>query len=234
VQRLVGTLKAHGFIEQNPYNLRYRIGHRAFQVGQTYLARQALQNVAFDQLYDLAQRQGVCAYLGVMRGNAMVYLLSLLNGPVAVNTPPGSCAHLHSTAVGKMILAGLGDSDLEDIVSKLDMPRLTPNTITDREALLREVRDAAAKGYAICNTENIPDLYAIGAPVQDYTGQIVAAISFAMPQSNMRPGTSVRHADSLRDMAQDAAASISRKLGANLSLGRRAARPVLGAQAHAH
>jgi len=96
------------------------------------------------------------------------------------------------------------------------------------------VRDAAAKGYAICNTENIPDLYAIGAPVQDYTGQIVAAISFAMPQSNMRPGTSVRHADSLRDMAQDAAASISRKLGANLSLGRRAARPVLGAQAHAH
>lgn len=217
VQRLVDTLKSHGFIEQNPNNKRYSIGHRAFQVGQSFIGRQAIMNIAFESLYDMAHREKVCAYLGVMRGNAMVYLLSLLNGPVSVNTPPGSCAYLHSTAIGKAIMGGMEPDQLKGYVAQLELPKLTPTTITDPALLVEEIRSAVPNGIFVCNNENIQDIYAVGAPIHDYTGQVVAAISFAMPHLKLQRTRGAQHLERLRGMAQDAAENISRKLGANIS-----------------
>jgi DNA-binding IclR family transcriptional regulator len=213
--RLIATLKSHGFVEQNPYNLRYRIGHRSFQVGQSYLAQQALQQAAFERLHSAALRWGICAYLAVMRGNSVVYLLSLLNGPISVNTQPGSSTYLHSTALGKAMLSGMDAAEQEAIVGDLVMPRLTPSTIVDPATLLREVREVSSRGYAVCDTENIPDVFAIGAPVRDYTGQTVAAISFAVPRSTLPPSYR-EEADGLRGLALNVAADISRLLRATI------------------
>lgn len=213
--RLIATLKSHGFVEQNPYNLRYRIGHRSFQIGQSYLAQQTLQQAAFERLHSTALRWGICAYLGVMRGNSVVYLLSLLNGPISVNTQPGSSTYLHSTALGKAMLSGMDAAEQETIVGELAMPQLTPSTIVDPALLLREVREVSSRGYAVCDTENIPDVFAIGAPVRDYTGQTVAAISFAVPRSTLPPSYR-EEADGLRGLALNVAEDISRLLRATI------------------
>ncbi len=211
--RLLATLRTHGFIEQNPYNLRYRIGHRAFQVGQSYLAQQTLQQIAFGRMHELSLHGGVAAYLGVLRNNTVVYLLSLMNGPTPVNVQPGSSAFVHSTALGKAMLAGLELDAREHAIAELELPALTPTTIVDRGRLREEIGRVAEDGFAICNTENIPSVYAIGAPIRDYTGQTVAAVSFAVMQPDAERHYAAEH-ERLRGMALCAAADISSQLGA--------------------
>lgn len=211
--RLLATLRCHGFIEQNPYNQRYRIGHRAFQVGQSYLAQQTLQHVAFSRMHEISLHGGAAAYLGVLRNNTIVYLLSLMNGLTPVNVLPGSSAFVHSTALGKTMLAGLERNARIDAIAELDMRALTPTTIIDRGRLREEVERVEAEGFATCNTENVPGVYAVGAPIRDYTGRTVAAVSFAVMQPQDGLSNGAEH-ERLRGMAFSAAADISSQLGA--------------------
>src|SRR5579885_2972161 len=65
-QRLMKTLARSGFLEQTGTTLRYAIGYKAFQVGNTFIAQTNLHSAVLPELYALAEQQ-INAFLGVMR-----------------------------------------------------------------------------------------------------------------------------------------------------------------------
>ncbi|MGX1100145.1 IclR family transcriptional regulator [Amorphus sp. MBR-141] len=179
VHRLLATLRNHGFVEQDPRTMRYRIGFGLFEAGQSYMSQRTLADSAFEELQQVSRDYEMAAYLGVIHDDQIVYILSLPDRSVPVNPQPGKRAHLHSTALGKVALTYFSDTDLKSMLSELPLPRLTYATITDPERLADEVHQARDTGWATCLEENIEGIFAFGVPVRNQRGEVIAGISLA-------------------------------------------------------
>ena len=67
------------------------------------------------------------------------------------------------------------------MLADLDLPRITPNTITDRDGFLAELATVREQGWAHDREENEPSINCIGAPVRSASGRAVAAVSVSVP-----------------------------------------------------
>jgi DNA-binding IclR family transcriptional regulator len=215
VQRLVGTLASFGYLEQSPVSRRYRIGYKAFQVGNAYLSGSDVSETSLPELRAMADRDGLNTFLGVLREGAVVYLATIqAAGPIAIRNAPGSRTFLHSTALGKALLAGLTDAEVGALLGPQPYHRLTAKTKTRLQPLLADLRSVRALGYSISDGENLENVISIGAPLRDISGSTVAAISGALPRNHVRPDDI---AAICRKMSE-AAMRISRRLGAPLPI----------------
>jgi DNA-binding IclR family transcriptional regulator len=209
-QRLVKTLARSGFLEQTGTTLRYAIGYRAFQVGNSFVAQSNLHTAVMPELYALADEH-INAFLGVMRDAAIVYLATVQsNGPVAINHRPGAQTHLHSTAMGKALLAELPEDQVRLLLAKSPLPRLTPKTKTAVAQLMLDLETVRRQGYSISEEENRLGFFSIGAVVRDSFGAAVAVISGAVPTIGLKGQDKVRI---VRRVVQ-AAGGASMRLGA--------------------
>lgn len=187
-QRLLSTLAATNYVEHGADGLKYRIGHRAFQIGQAYLSHTDLQAVSLPELRIMAERDRINAYLGVLRDGAVIYLAALQShGPIAITSAPGSRGWLHSTAFGKALLAELADDEVARIVGPEPFHRLTKHTKTGLSSLLTELAQVRRLGYGVSDQENLDSVFAVGAVVRDATGQAIAALSGALPRNQLGP-----------------------------------------------
>lgn len=211
VQRLLATLADYGYVERSSNGQSYRNGFRLFQVGRTYLLHNNLHSLSLPELREMAERHHVNAYLGVLRGDRVIYLEALQSrGPIAIVSTQGSAAYLHSTAFGKALLAEHTDEDAERLLGPEPYPALTKKTITRLKPFLKELGDVRRLGYAISDEENIDNVYSVGAVIRDANGAPVAAISGAVPRGQMSKGD----ADALCKLVQGAALRICQRLGA--------------------
>jgi DNA-binding IclR family transcriptional regulator len=208
--RLVQTLAARGFLEQNPETLRYRIGARAFEVGHQYATASGVEDAALPILRALTKDHELNAYLGVLRGDHVVYLVALQSrGPIVIRATPGSRTHLHSTALGKVLLAAEPEARARALLAGGPLPRLTRATRVDARAVLAELAEVRRRGWALSDEENIAGVLAVGAPVRDRSGRVIAAVSGACPRY-LTPDDRVA---AIADVIVDAAARVSRSLG---------------------
>lgn len=211
VQRLLNTLVAHSFVEQNAQTRKYAIGHRAFVVGRGYIASSSVVDAAMPVLRALVDATELNAYVGEVRDGFALYLLVLQSrGPIAVRATPGDRTLLHTTAMGKALLADKDEAAIEALVGAGPLPARTPRSITRLPALLEDLARGRATGVAISDEENLPGIFAAGAPVRDPCGNVVAAVSLACAAAMADEGARVIICDQVRD----AAAQISRRMGA--------------------
>lgn len=221
-QRLLATLAQFGFAEQES-SRRYRVGLQAFAVGNAFLSGHVLAREGLAELRELTERHELNAYLGVLRGQSIVYLLALQSsGPIAIKSSPGSETHLHSTAMGKAMLAQMDDGAVARLLGAQPYARLTPHTRTRLAPLMADLRAAAKNGYAVSDEENLVGVYAVGAAVRDASGAVVAAISGALARHQV---TRAR-LPVLYRLVRDAADRISTRLGAVPQAGARNAMTV--------
>src|SRR5690625_1172679 len=90
----------------------------------------------------------------------------------------------YSTSTGKVLLA-FNRSYLQETISR-GLSKQGPNTITEINALKRELEDVKNKGYSISNNENDTSTYAIAAPIQSYSGETIASVNLVGPISYMK------------------------------------------------
>jgi IclR family KDG regulon transcriptional repressor len=210
VHRILQTLRARGFVKWNPDNARYSLGMRAFEVGCGILRSMEAHAVAKPYLEQLVANLGETAFLGVL-DDADLVIIDKIDGrrSVRMYADIGSRRPLHSTGIGKALLAHLDRAEIDRIIAAKPLARYTKNTITDPEALRAELDKIRRLGYAEDNEEMEDGLYCIGAPLFNYSGKPVAAISISVPkigQQNVQK-------DRLIKAVVQAAQEISAKLG---------------------
>jgi DNA-binding IclR family transcriptional regulator len=209
-QRLLSTLADYGFAEQEP-SRRYRVGVQAFTIGNAYLSGDALVRAGLAELRELTEKHQLNGYLGVLREREVVYLIALQSsGPIAIKSSPGARTHLHTTALGKAILAQMSDEDAARLLGPQPFVRMTPRSRTRLAPLLAELNVVRRNGYAVSDEENLVGVYAIGAAVRDASGTTVAAISGALPRHEVSRASLPR----LCRLVRDAAERVSARLGA--------------------
>jgi len=213
VHRLVSSLLEYRYLEQNTETGKYRIGVQAFEVGRVYLKSAKIETCAPPVLRKVVEKQGLNAFLGVMRDLSVVYLLALQDfGPYNIRVAPGSQVPLTTTAMGKVLLADLSDGEIEIKLAQYAAQRFSAPEPPSLGEMLAQLHIIRRQGYAVSQDEAFHGVVSVGAPVTDFSGRVVAAISIGRPV-HLKAATSV---EKMIACAQKAAAQISTCLGAQL------------------
>lgn len=131
-------------------------------------------------LQPIAEKFNKTAFVAVLNGTKIVYIHKY----VARNARLASCAigtrkDAYATALGKAILAFLPDDEQSEILDKTHFEALTNFTITSKEKFVEELRKTKELGYSLDNRELEDITSCCGAPIYDYNGKVIAAVSLS-------------------------------------------------------
>lgn len=181
VFRLLATLEARGYIEQNRATENYRLGLKCLQLGQTYVQQMGFLHQAKSTLEELVKSAKESSFVAIRKGTAIVPLDFLeARSAVRVVSFLGTTLPLHCTAPGKIYLAFDSEEGLnQSIPEKLD--RYTDRTITDRRILLEQVKEISQSGYAMEQGEFMEEVISVAVPIHDYTRTLVGSLAITGP-----------------------------------------------------
>ncbi len=214
VFRLLATLESRGYIEQNKTTENYRLGVRCLQLGQHYLGQMGLLQQARPIMAELSRRCRETSVLSVYRSRAMVPLLAVESEqPVRIAARIGDALPLHCTAAGKTHLAFAAPEERDENLAR-ELQRHTARTVTDRQALLRQLEAAAARGFAVDEGELVEDVHSIAVPIRDYTRSVVACLAVSGPAYRM---STEQIEKAVAPLVISAGGDLSTRLGYNAS-----------------
>ena len=209
--RLLQTLMARGYVEQEQSNRSYQLGPRLFQMGSAYLHGSDLVTIARPHLEILRDKLGETTYL-VIFSNGEIVQLCKADGKQVVSASVRSMTRepAYCTATGKVLLAGLSPAAFEKYVSRTRLQSFTPATITSKTKLREEIACVRDAGFAVDLEEFVPDLCCVSVPVLDRKRDgTVAAISIAVPKMRFKRS----HVPRWRDQLLEKSSIISQQLG---------------------
>jgi IclR family KDG regulon transcriptional repressor len=183
--RILATLESRGHLERNEAG-RYRITRKFFDLQSKDSEEQLLLREAQPVMERLAGSCRETLNLGILDAGEVV-VVSTIESPqsIRMSSKIGNRRHLHSTALGKVLLSGLPDKELQRLVRLKGLPRLTPYTLVTKQALLAEISQVRRQGFALDNEENEPGGRCIGAPILGPGGRVIAALSISAPVFRM-------------------------------------------------
>lgn len=210
VYRLLATLAGQGYVEKNLQTERYRLTYKLFVVGSAAAERYGLKDLAAPVMERLSAETGETVNLGVLEKDRVVNIHKVEGSQLLrIHLELGRGVPAHATALGKVLLAGLGREELDRWLTTSRLTRLTPNTLTERRVLRQVLRQVAKHEYAIDNDECSVGLRCVAAPIRDRRGVVVAGVSISGPSQRL-PAERL-HRAALKVRA--AAVEISRRLG---------------------
>jgi len=213
VHRMLATLVTAGYVRQDPESRRYSLSYRVVTLSRNLLAENEVVRMARATLEELSALTGEGIHLAVLDGNETVVVQRVKGTQlVAVDFQIGDRSRLHCTSIGKALLAYQSDDAIEAIASE-DLPPLTKNTITDADALRRELVRVREAGYAIDDREMNDDMRCIAVPVFERDTSARMGISCSGPDSRFTLG----YLERLREPLLRASQNLSRQLGGQAS-----------------
>jgi len=178
-------------LEQNEYLVKeeekYRLGTRFLGLGEKVRNDLELYELARSELEKIAEDTGELAALLIEEHGKGVFL-NRIEGDQAVklDSYEGYRIYLHTTALGKCILAYMPDTRLDSILERHGLPSFTENTITNREDLEEELQEVKDQGIAYDNEERLRGLRAVAAPILTEDGTVVGSVSIAGPTNRLQ------------------------------------------------
>ncbi|NPV67682.1 MAG: IclR family transcriptional regulator [Anaerolineae bacterium] len=190
-------------------NDNFGLGHKLIELAGALLSDYDLRKESLPFLTSLSAQTQETAHLAVPSANDVVYIAKV-DSPHSLRLASriGARSPMHCTALGKAVLAYLPPDQLAKSIQQ-GLPKRTRHTLTSPEALCAELERVRQQGYAIDDQENEIGVRCIGAPIFDYTGQVIGAISVSGPVSRITVEKSLEFALLVRQAAQ----AISRRMG---------------------
>jgi IclR family acetate operon transcriptional repressor len=207
--RLLTALESAEFVTRDPAGDSYRLGSGLIVLGSRAQRANSVQAISRPELEKLASFTGDTATLEVLVGREIMIIDEvpgeyLTSGKQEIGTRWPA----HTTSTGKAILAHSPAEALSTFLLE-PLSALTEHTITDPALFSRCLEVIRKKGYAVANDELEVGYVAVGAPVFDVKGQVVAAVSIGGPSVRL----TTRRTNEIGTLVKEAAGKISRQLG---------------------
>jgi IclR family transcriptional regulator, acetate operon repressor len=181
IHRLLQTLTALGYVRRAA-GRRYSLGAGLVRLGDS--ASRLLARWARPVLEQVEREATETANLAALDGDMAVYLAQVPSRhQMRMFTEVGRRVHLHSTGVGKALLAQLPDDEARAIVRRAGMPAFTSTTITTEDALVAELAAIRARGFAVDDGEQEVGVRCVAMPVPG--GGDPVAVSVSGPDSRV-------------------------------------------------
>jgi IclR family transcriptional regulator, KDG regulon repressor len=208
--RILMALEYNDLIQQNPENGKYRLGIKLFRLGHQAVSHLNLREICRPFLTRIMNETKETVHLAVLDEDQVLYL-DKVEGPHALRMPSrvGRRIPTYCTSLGKAMLSCLDDQEVKNIFRNQVLRPFTANTVKTASQLLYDLRMIRKRGYSIDNEEIEIGLRCVGAPIKDYTGAMVGAISAAAPSARL----SGQKVHTVGRLVVTTAEEISEKLG---------------------
>jgi DNA-binding IclR family transcriptional regulator len=176
--RVLATLAAERLLERDPATGRYRLGLALYELGSAVSEHVDLHAACLPVLTTLRHRTGEMVHVAVLDGLEVVYVERLeSHHMLPVFRRVGHRLPAHVTSSGKVLLAALPRAERERRLIGVPLVARTPRTITDTAALLAELDQVSARGWAANLEEGELGIASVGAPIRGADGKAMAALS---------------------------------------------------------
>lgn len=173
---LLASLLAHGLVSFDEG--RYALGLRWYELGNKVEESLDIKHIALGPLTRLRDLTSLTCHLGVLEGSSAIYVLKLESpSAIVIRSWVGRRLSLHSSGLGKALLAWLPDDQLNRVLPDIEFVRRTATTIPDVDALRRELTATRERGWAYDNAEDNDGVYCVASPIFNAAGEVMAAIS---------------------------------------------------------
>src|ERR1700686_5082499 len=174
---ILRTLERRGYLRRDGETGRYKLGLKILSLGGDAQANLDIADVALPFMRSLVERVHLTVHLAVLDPGEAVYIEKVeAPGFFKVNTWVGRRMFLHSTSVGKCLLAWLPKHEVETIAKQRGLKKRTPETITTIAKLLAALDNVNKSGSAVDDEENSLGARCLGAPIFDAAGNVTAAL----------------------------------------------------------
>lgn len=187
VHSLLQTLLLKGFVRQADSG-RYALGFGLIQLGEASAERLDIRTIARQIMMELADETQEIALLAVLSGTELFILDKVEpQRPFLIIPKFDFSITLHSTAIGKVLLAN-APAEIIDRVVQRGFERFTSYTLTKKEELLGELAKVRRQGYAVGCDETIEGMTCLAVPIYAVNGRAIAALSVSSASSVLVPG----------------------------------------------
>ncbi|MCI0393232.1 MAG: substrate-binding domain-containing protein [Acidobacteria bacterium] len=201
---LLRTLTTRRYVTRTNDGKRFRLGSKVLDLSAGYRHNGAPLEAAVQSMRNLARQTGEASQVAVLDGAEAVYVAAE-SGPrtMLAATPPGRRAPARSNAIGRCLLAGLSDDELDALFSE-ELSQPESGAFGLGFDLKRELDQVRRLGYACDAEESAAGLHCVAAPVKDAGGRTIAALALLIPQSQFDERQVARLAGLVMDAAMEA------------------------------
>lgn len=206
--RLLATLEARDFVEQETHRGTYRLGVSVLRLSTQVTGRMDLSKAAQPVCDALTAQVNETSNIAILDQGAAVNITQASSSHVVGVTQQyvGRGTPLHATSTGKVLLAFHRPDPGALLPGELE--RFTPATITDRDALLAHLDQVRAQGWATSVREWEDEMNAVAVPVVGAGGDVIAALSLTAPSFRMTAQDLPGHVGTLQRYARQLGGSV--------------------------
>lgn len=184
--RYLRQLVAHGWLERDDETRTYSLGARLVEIGKAARTAHPLRRTVLPYMQDLLSRFDETVNLAVHQSGEIVIIEALESGrSIRRGATVGDRDGWFVSSLGKSILAHLPEDQVLALLAAHPPQRLTEHTLVSREAILADLTDVRARGFALDDEEAEIGLKCVGVPLRDYHGRITHALSISGPTERM-------------------------------------------------
>jgi IclR family pca regulon transcriptional regulator len=175
-RRFLLTLAGLGYVRTD--GRLFSLSPRVLELGYAYLSSLSLPEVAEPHLEALVQEVNESSSVSVLDRGDVVYVARVPTSRImTVAISVGTRFPAYATSMGRVLLAGLSDEDLDVYLAAVSLQRLTGRTVATPSALRTEVLRVRTQGWSLVDQELEEGLRAVAAPIRDRLGRVVGAVN---------------------------------------------------------
>ncbi len=209
VFRVLFTLEQRGYVRKDPATRTYALGYRTLYLADKAGNQISLIRVAQPHMDRLSKLCNENVHLFVREGTGCICVaISETPQQLRLSASIGQRSMLHTGGAPKTLLAFAPD-EIQQAVLDSELPAYTPATITDPEILRKLLRKIRRDGFHESRSDKDAGAFSIAAPICDYSGEVIAALSIAGPESRL----TADFAKKCRAMVLDFSGAIATEMG---------------------
>lgn len=196
--------------ESKANNKKYQLGPENYVLGMNYYKRLDLVDLFKEFLPGIGDKLHRNCFGGILEGDKVLYIYKYAGeGAKLATCDKGTKAELYCTGLGKVLLAYSSSDYQKKVIDSMTFIKKTERTISTKEQLYKELEEVRKKGYACDNCEIEDYMICFAAPVFNFSGECVAAVSI----SDMY--TESTDCEFLGQQIRNVALEISKRIGYN-------------------
>ncbi len=184
--RILATLRKLGYVDQDEKSEAYYVTMKVLTLSNSLLSGMEIRTIAQPIIQELVAQAHHAVHLSIRDMDQVVIIDKMeTNAHIRVVSHIGRRSYMYSTGTGKVFLSLLSEPELTAYFDRTELQSLTPYTNTNKAQLREILKEIRAQGFAIDKQENALGISCIAAPIFDYSGKNIAALSITGPTAEI-------------------------------------------------
>ena len=180
VYRNLCLLEEYGFVSRIGHSDQYKIGHKMYHIGNSYLRTYVHRREIEEILDRISMKTEVSLGIAVLDGDVIISVFGTeAHQPMKFNYFTGNYHQPNTGSFGKCIMAFQSDEYIENYLSTHTFEKTSPNVLTTKEELWKEYRQIQEQGYAVSVDEQGLDVWGVAVPLYNKEGIVAASLAVA-------------------------------------------------------